>query len=86
LLERDEGVTTKVIENLATNKALWMLIASMALIAACIGGFNQDIYSKVVSTDLLSGAIAQDVVTILAGIMESMYLNEFTICCTCCIW
>jgi hypothetical protein len=31
--------------------------------------FNQDIYSKVISRDLLPGTIAQDVITIIAGLV-----------------
>jgi hypothetical protein len=42
-------------------------VASLSLIAACTGVFNQEIYSKVVSRDLLPGTVAQDAISIIVG-------------------
>ncbi|MCK4490811.1 MAG: hypothetical protein KAU23_11145 [Anaerolineales bacterium] len=58
-----------MIKNLKVHKALWLLIACLSLVAACIGVFNQDIYSKVVSSDWLPGTIAQDAITIIVGLV-----------------
>jgi hypothetical protein len=66
-----------MIKNPTINKVLWFLIASLALIAAGIGVFNQDIYRKVISTDLLPGTVAQDIITILAGLVL-LYLSFMT--------
>ena len=63
-----------MIKNLKVSKALWTIIASLSLIAACIGVFNQDVYSKVVSRDLLPGTVAQDAITIIAGVIL-LYLS-----------
>jgi hypothetical protein len=51
------------------NKVLWLVVACLSLIAAFIGVFNQDVYSKVVSPRLLPGTIAQDAITIIAGLV-----------------
>ena len=58
-----------MIKNHKVHKALWLLIACLSLIAACIGVFNQDIYSKVVSSDWLPGTIAQDAITIIVSLV-----------------
>lgn len=68
-----------MIRNLKTNKSLWLLVASLSLIAAFIGVFNQNIYSSVVSSKWLPGTIAQDVITIIAGLFllfSSIKTNE----------
>ena len=57
-----------MIKNLRINKTLWLIVASLSLIVACIGVFNQDVYSKVISFDLLPGTVAQDAITILVGL------------------
>lgn len=58
-----------MIKNLKAHKTIWLVIASLSLIAACIGVFNQDIYNKVISFDLLPGIVAQDAITILVGLV-----------------
>ena len=58
-----------MIRNLKANKILWISIASLSLVAACIGVFNQDVYEKVISYDLLPGTVAQDVITIIASVV-----------------
>ena len=58
-----------MVKSLKLNKTLWLLVACLALIAAFIGMFNQNIYSKVVSSNLLPGTIAQDAITIIAGLV-----------------
>ena len=57
-----------MVRNLKLNKTLWLLVAFLSLVAAIIGVFNQDIYSKVLGQDLLPGTISQDVITIIAGL------------------
>ena len=58
-----------MIKNLKMNKALWLLVACLSLVAAFIGVYNQNIYSNVVSSNLLPGTIAQDAITIIAGLV-----------------
>ena len=58
-----------MIKNLTLNKTLWLLVACLCLIAASIGVFNQDVYSQVVSSELLPGTVAQDAITIIAGLV-----------------
>lgn len=50
------------------NKTLWLLVACLSLIAAFTGVFNQNTYSKVVSSIWLPGTISQDAITIIAGL------------------
>lgn len=54
-----------MIKNLEKNKKLWLIVASLSLVAAVIGVFNQDIYSKVISDEVLPGVISQDIITII---------------------
>lgn len=63
-----------MIGNLKANKTLWVSIASLSLVAACIGVFNQDVYGKVISYDLLPGTVAQDAITIIASVVL-LYLS-----------
>lgn len=59
-----------MIQNLAKNKILWLLAASLSLIAASAGVLSPGVYSKVISTEMLPGTISQDLMTIvLAAIM-----------------
>jgi len=58
-----------MIKDLKFSKVLWLLIACLSLMAAGMGVFNQDIYSKVVSSDLLPGTVAQDAITIIVGMI-----------------
>lgn len=58
-----------MVDNLKINRVLWLLIAGLSLIVACIGVFNQNIYSTVISSDLLPGTVAQDAITIIAGLI-----------------
>ena len=68
-----------MVKSLKSNKTLWLIVACLSLIAAFIGVFNQNIYSKVVSSNLLPGTIAQDAITISAGfvlLFLSLKTNE----------
>ena len=58
-----------MIKNLKANKTLWLFIAGLSLIAASIGVLNQNIYIKVIKSDLLPGTVAQDVITIIASLL-----------------
>ncbi len=58
-----------MIKSLKMNKTLWLLVACLSLIAAFIGVFDQNIYSKVVSRDLLPAIVTQDAITIIAGLV-----------------
>lgn len=42
-----------MVRNLGTNKILWFLTASFSLAAALVGVLNNDIYSKVISNDIM---------------------------------
>lgn len=56
-----------MINNLRINKALWLLVACLSLIAAVSGAFNPDVYGNVVSQKWLPGIVSQDLMTIIAG-------------------
>lgn len=58
-------------------KRLWFLVAILSLIAATIGVFQQNIYSKVVSDDVLPGVISQDIITIIISLI--LILLSFTL-------
>ncbi len=58
-----------MINNLGKNKKLWLIVASLSLIVALIGVFYQNIYSKVVSNDVLPGVISQDIITIIISLI-----------------
>ena len=55
-----------MVKSLKTIKTLWLTITCLSLVAAFFGIFNQNVYGKVVSRDLLPGLIAQDAITIIA--------------------
>ncbi|OEH85074.1 hypothetical protein BHU72_05540 [Desulfuribacillus stibiiarsenatis] len=50
------------------NRLLWIIVASMALIAAIIGVILPSIYSKVCSEEFMPGVMSQDIVTILSAV------------------
>jgi hypothetical protein len=57
-----------MIRNLGTNRILWLLTASLSLVAALVGVFMPDIYGKVIDTGLMPGIFGQDLMTILASV------------------
>lgn len=58
-----------MIKNLIFNKKLWLLNAVLSLLISLIGLTNQDIYSKVVSQQILPGVISQDLITAIISIL-----------------
>lgn len=54
--------------NLGTNQILWLLTAVLSLASAVVGVLNPDIYSKVVSEDIMPAVFGQDLMTIIASI------------------
>lgn len=58
-----------MVQNLGTNKILWLLTALLSLAAALVGVFNPDIYSKVVSSNIMPGVFGQDLMTIVASVI-----------------
>ena len=56
-----------MVQNLGANKILWLLTALLSLAAALVGVFNPDIYSKMVSSDIMPGVFGQDLMTIVAS-------------------
>ena len=58
-----------MVQNLGTNKILWLLTALLSLAAALMGVFNPDIYSKVVRSDIMLGVFGQDLMTIVASVI-----------------
>jgi hypothetical protein len=62
-----------MIRNLGANKILWLLNAILSLIVALIGVLNPDIYSEVVSRQILPGVISQDLLTILAAVVLLLF-------------
>lgn len=68
-----------MINNLEKSRKLWLLVSVLSLVAAFMGVFNQNIYSKVVSLDVLPGTISQDIITIIIGLVLlilSLKINE----------
>jgi len=58
-----------MLKKLKRHKILWLLIAIMALIAALVGVANPKVYHRLVDTSNLSGAMSQDLITIIAAII-----------------
>lgn len=61
-------------KNLKTNKIMWFLIAVMSLIASLIGVFNQDIYTKMVTNEVMPGVLSQDLFTILLSVIALFFI------------
>jgi len=58
-----------MIRNLDKNRILWLFVALMSLIAALVGVTNPDIYSLVISTEIMPGVLSQDLMSIVASIV-----------------
>lgn len=58
-----------MINNLGKVRKLWLVVSGLSLVAASIGVFNQNIYSKVVSLEILPGTISQDLITIIISLV-----------------
>jgi len=58
-----------MVRNLGANKILWLLTALLSLAAALVGVINTDIYSKVVTNDIMPGVFGQDLMTIAASVI-----------------
>lgn len=59
----------KLIQNLNTNKVLWLLTSVLALIAASVGFAHSSIYDQVVSSELMPGIFSQDLITIIISLI-----------------
>lgn len=57
-----------MVHNPGFNKILWLSNALLALIAAIIGVVNPDVYSQVVSDEIMPGVFGQDLLTIAASV------------------
>lgn len=62
---------------LKINKTMWLLVALMSLAASLFGVLNRDIYTKVVSNEIMPGVLAQDLFTIVVSIIALFFI--FTI-------
>ena len=58
-----------MVQNLGTNKILWLLTALLSLSAALVGVLSPGIFSKVISTDIMPGVFGQDMMTIVASVI-----------------
>lgn len=58
-----------MIGNMKFGRILWSISGLLAIVAALIGVMNPTIYSLVITSELLPGVIAQDVVTIIASVI-----------------
>ncbi|SIQ03291.1 hypothetical protein [Halanaerobium kushneri] len=58
-----------MIKNLELNKKLWLITAILSLLVSLTGLINQDIYSKVVSKEILPGVVSQDLITFIISIL-----------------
>ena len=69
-------------KNLGTNRALWTITTLLALLAAALGVLYPGIYSKILASNLIPGAYAQDLLTIiiclgLLALIFSTKQNDF---------
>ncbi|OFW32779.1 MAG: hypothetical protein A2074_04630 [Candidatus Aquicultor primus] len=58
-----------MLQNLKTNRILWILAALFSLIASLTGVFKQEIYRKAVSAEWLPGTISQDLITVFVSVV-----------------
>lgn len=66
--QRTQYVATIAVKNLKTNRTLWTITTLFTLSAAILGVLYPGIYSKVVTSNLIPGAYAQDLLTIIVSI------------------
>ena len=57
-----------MIANLGLNRLLWVVTGGTAIVAAVAGILNPRLYTGLVAEALLPGALAQDIISVLAGI------------------
>lgn len=57
-----------MLDRLATNRLLWFITAVLALVASSWGVLSPAIYANVVATNLQPGALAQDIISVLASV------------------
>jgi hypothetical protein len=57
-----------MLDRLATNRLLWFITAVLALVASSWGVLSPAIYANVVATNLQPGALAQDIISVLAAV------------------
>lgn len=57
-----------MIANLGLNRLLWGVTGGTAIVAAVAGILNPSLYTGLVAETLLPGALAQDIISVLAGI------------------
>jgi hypothetical protein len=67
----------KMLQKLNSNKILWLIAASLSLVAALIGMFDPAIYSKVVSREHIPGTFSQDLMTSIAS-LTLLFLSILT--------
>jgi hypothetical protein len=66
-----------MLQKLGWNKMLWLIAASLSLIAALIGVFDPAIYSKVVSREIIPVTFSQDLITSIAS-LTLLFLSILT--------
>jgi hypothetical protein len=66
LIQQEGG--SDVITNFGRHRLLWVLIGVLALAAAVIGVASPDIYSGIVSAELIPGAYSQDLISAVASV------------------
>lgn len=64
-----ESTSAGLFKNHILNKKSWLLLPILSLVASSVGVFNPNIYSKVVSTEVLPGTISQDLITFILSII-----------------
>lgn len=57
-----------MIKNIYNYKKVWILLGLLSLIISAYSVFNYNIYSQVISEEILPGTISQDIITIIAGL------------------
>jgi hypothetical protein len=57
-----------MLSNIRNCRILWSILALLSLVAALVGVTIPDIYSLVLTSEILPGVISQDIVTIIASV------------------
>ncbi|MEC5186190.1 hypothetical protein RCH12_003671 [Cryobacterium sp. MP_3.1] len=61
-----------MIANLGLNRLLWAVTGGLSVVAAAAGVMMPGLYDGLVSEELLPGALAQDLISVLAGVSLSV--------------
>ncbi|MGE5623741.1 MAG: hypothetical protein ACM3UP_01815 [Methanocella sp.] len=63
-----------MLQNLSTNRLLWLATILLALLAATVGVINPGVYANLVRPNMIPGTVSQDVATIAVSLVALFYL------------